>query len=197
MTITAGQVKTLREKTGAGMMECKNALTEANGDLEAATTLLRKRGLAQAAKRAGRSTSEGMIGHYIHMGGKVGVIVEINCESDFVARTEDFQSLVRDLALHIAASAPLAVSAEEIPAELVERERAVYLEQVKGEGKPENLWDRIVEGKLRRFYEESALLEQPFVKDPDKSVGDLVTEASAKTGEAIRVRRFARFALGD
>lgn len=197
MAISAAQVKELRDRTGAGMLECKKALEESSGDIESAIDFLRARGTAKAAKRAGREATEGAIGSYVHMGGKIGVLVEVNCETDFVARTDDFQGLVRDLAMHVAASAPLAVSPEEIPADVVERERAVYVEQVKGEGKPEHLWDRIVEGKLQRFYKENVLLEQPFVKDPDKTVGELVTEVSAKTGEAIRVRRFSRFALGE
>jgi len=197
MAITAEQVKELRERTGAGMMECKRALEETGGDMEAAIDLLRSRGAAKAAKRAGREVREGAIGSYVHMGGKIGVLVEVNCETDFVARTEDFQTLVRDLAMHIAAASPLAVTAEEIPADVVERERAVYLEQVKNEGKPENLWDKIAEGKLKKFYQDNALMQQAFVKDPDKTIEQLVTEVSARTGEKIVVRRFVRFALGE
>ncbi len=197
MAITAEQVKELRERTGAGMMECKRALEETGGDMEAAIDLLRSRGAAKAAKRAGREAREGAIGSYVHMGGKIGVLVEVNCETDFVARTEDFQTLVRDLAMHIAASNPLAVTAEEIPAEVVERERAIFREQVKNEGKPENLWDKIAEGKLKKFFQENALMQQAFVKDPEKTVEQLVTEVSARTGENIVVRRFVRFALGE
>ncbi|HWV35134.1 MAG TPA: translation elongation factor Ts [Thermomicrobiales bacterium] len=197
MAITAAQVKELRDRTGAGMLECKKALEEANGSIEAAIDILRAKGAAKAAKRAAREASEGAIGSYVHMGGKIGVLVEVNCETDFVARTEDFQALVRDIAMHIAAANPLAVSAEEIPEEVVERERAVFREQVRNEGKPENLWDRIVEGKVKRFYQENTLLDQAFVKDPDKTVGQLVTEVSARTGENIVVRRFVRYALGD
>jgi elongation factor Ts len=199
MAISAGQVKELRERTGAGMMECKKALEDANGDLEAAIDLLRSRGAAKAAKRAGREAREGAVGSYIHMGGKIGVLVEVNCETDFVARNESFQKLVRELAMHIAAANPLAVTAEEIPADVVERERAVAREQVRNEGKPENLWDRIVEGKLKKFYQENTLLDQPFVIDPEKykTVRDRVAEAAASTGENIVVRRFARFALGE
>ena len=195
--ITASKVKELRDKTGAGMMECKNALAEANGDMERAIDILRAKGAAKAAKRAEREVKEGAIGSYVHMGGKIGVLVEVGCETDFVARNEAFQTLVRDLAMHVAAAAPLALSAEGISADLVERERGVYLEQVKNEGKPEKMWDKIVEGKLNKFYKESTLLEQPFVKDPDKTVKELITEVAAKTGENIVVRRFVRFALGE
>lgn len=195
--ISAAMVKELRERTGAGMMECKSALTETNGDMEKAIDLLRAKGAAKAAKRAERDVKEGAVGSYVHMGGRIGVLVEVGCETDFVARNDAFQALVRDLAMHVAAAAPLALSAEGIPAEVVERERGVYLEQVKNEGKPEKMWDKIVEGKLNKFYKESTLLEQPFVKDPDKSVKDLITEVAAKTGENIVVRRFVRFALGE
>ena len=197
MAITAAQVKELRERTGAGMLECKRALEETDGNIEAAVDVLRAKGAAKAAKRAGRETREGSIESYIHMGGKIGVLIEVNCETDFVARTEDFQGLVRDLAMHIAAANPLAISAEEIPEDVIERERAVFREQVKAEGKPENLWEKIVEGKLKRFYQDNTLLDQAYVKDPDKTVGQLITEVSAKTGENIVVRRFARFALGE
>lgn len=197
MAITTEQVKELRDRTGAGMLECKRALEEANGDIEAAIDILRAKGAAKAAKRAAREAREGAIGSYIHMGGKIGVLVEVNCETDFVARTEDFRNLVRDIAMHIAAANPLAVTPEQIPAEIVERERAVFREQVKAEGKPEHLWDKIVEGKLKKFYQDNALLEQAFVKDPEKTVGQLVTEVSARTGENIVVRRFVRFALGE
>lgn len=197
MAITAEQVKELRERTGAGMMECKKALEETGGDMEKAIDLLRAKGAAKAAKRAGREAREGAIGSYIHMGGKIGVLVEVNCETDFVARTEDFQTLVRDIAMHIAAANPLAVTPEEIPQEIVERERAIYLQQVKEERRPEHLHERIVEGKLKKFFEDNALLNQAFVKDPEKTVGQLITEVSAKTGENIVVRRFVRYALGE
>ncbi len=197
MAITAAQVKELRDRTGAGMLECKKALEEANGDVEKAVDILRAKGAAKVAKRAGREAREGMVGSYVHMGGKIGVLVEVNCETDFVARTDDFQGLVRDLAMHVAAASPLAVSAEEIPEEIVERERAVFREQVKAEGKPEHLRDRIVDGKLKKFYQDNALVDQAFVKDPDKTVGQLITEVSAKTGENIVVRRFVRYALGE
>jgi elongation factor Ts len=197
MEISSKQVKELRDRTGAGMMECKRALEESKGDLEAAIDLLRSRGAAKAAKRADRETKEGAVGSYIHMGGKIGVLVEVGCETDFVARNDEFQELVRNLAMHIAAASPLAVSSDQIPEDLVERERGVFREQVRQEGKPENLWDRIVEGKLKKYYQENTLLDQPYVRDPDMSVGQLVQEVSAKTGENIVVRRFARYALGE
>jgi elongation factor Ts len=196
--ISAAQVKELRERTGAGMMECKKALQESGGDMERAIDILRARGAAKAAKRAERDAKEGAVASYVHFG-KVGVLIELNCETDFVARNADFQQLARDLAMHIAASSPVAVSAEGIPADVVERERAVYLEQVKNEGKPEKMWDKIVEGKLNRFYKNNTLLDQVFVKDPEmkKTVGEYITEAAAKTGEKIVVRRFVRYALGE
>jgi elongation factor Ts len=199
MAIGAGQVKELRERTGAGMMECKKALEETNGDLEAAIDLLRARGAAKAAKRADRETKEGTIGSYVHSNGKIGVLVELQCETDFVARNDDFQQLARDLAMHIAAAAPLALNADDIPAAVVDREKSVYLEQVRNEGKPEAMQEKIVEGKMRKFYQESTLMGQIFVKDPagKQTIEQLVQEASAKTGEKIVVRRFARFALGD
>ena len=195
--ISASMVKELRERTGSGMMECKKALQESNGDMEKAIDYLRSRGSAKAAKRAEREAKEGAIGSYVHMGGKIGVLVEIGCETDFVARNADFQTLVRDVAMHIAAANPLALNPSDIPAEVVERERGVYAEQVKQEGKPEKMWDKIVEGKLAKFYKESTLLDQPFVKDPDKTVGQYVTEVASKTGENIVIRRFVRFALGE
>src|SRR5690606_19669091 len=186
-TISAGQVKELRERTGAGMMECKKALEEANGDIEAAIDLLRAKGAAKAAKRAERETREGTIGSYVHSNGRLGVLVEVQCETDFVSRNETFQQLARDLAMHIAAMNPLAVAPEEIPAEVVERERAVYLEQVRQEGKPENMHEKIVEGKLRRFYQEQTLMDQVFVKDPagKQTIRELVQEAATKTGENV------------
>lgn len=199
MAIGAGQVKELRERTGAGMMECKKALEETGGNLEAAIDLLRVRGAAKAAKRAERETKEGMIGSYVHTNGKIGVLVEVQCETDFVSRNDAFQQLARDLAMHIAAASPVALDADDVPAELVERERAVYLEQVRSEGKPENMHEKIVEGKLRRFYQESTLMDQIFVKDPagKQTIRQLVQEASAKTGENIVVRRFVRYMLGE
>lgn len=197
IAISAQAVKELRERTGAGMMECKAALTEAGGDTEAAIDILRARGAAKAAKRAEREAREGAVGSYIHMGGKIGVLVEVNCETDFVARNDAFQSLIRDVAMHIAAASPVSIRREDFPAELVERERAVYREQMKESGKPEQIWDKIVDGKLEKFFAEQALLEQPFVKNPDITVGQLITEAASKTGEKIEVRRFTRFALGE
>lgn len=196
MEVTATQVKALRDRTGAGMLECKRALEESDGDLETAIDVLRAKGSAKAAKRSGKEASEGAVGSYVHMGGKIGVLIEVNCETDFVARTDDFQELVKDLAMHIAASNPLAVNADQIPDDVIERERGVFREQLKNEGKPEHLWDRIAEGKLEKFYRDNALLDQPFVKDQDKSVGEVVTETAARTGEKIVVRRFVRFELG-
>jgi elongation factor Ts len=197
--IGAGQVKELRERTGAGMMECKKALEETNGNVEAAIDLLRARGAARAAKRGERETREGVIGSYVHTDRRIAVLVEVQCETDFVARTEVFQRLARDLAMHIAATNPLALDAASIAPEVVERERAVYLEQVRNEGKPANIHEKIVEGKMRRFYQESALLEQVFVKAEDgkQTVKQVVQEAATKTGENIVVRRFVRFALGE
>jgi elongation factor Ts len=195
--ISAKDVKELRDRTGAGMMECKGALSEAGGDMERAIDILRAKGAAKAAKRAERETKEGAVGSYIHMGGKIGVLVEVGCETDFVARNDEFQKLVRDIAMHIAAANPVAVRREDFDADLVERERGVYREQMKESGKPEHIWDKIVDGKIEKFYAEQALLEQPFVKDPDITVAELITRASAKTGEKVEVRRFARFALGE
>ena len=195
--ISAKDVKELRDRTGAGMMECKGALSEAGGDMERAIDILRAKGAAKAAKRAERETKEGAIGSYIHMGGKIGVLVEMGCETDFVARNDEFQKLVRDVAMHIAAASPVAVRREDFPADLLERERGVYREQMKESGKPEHIWDKIIDGKVEKFYAEQALLEQPFVKDPDITVGELITRAAAKTGEKVEVRRFARFALGE
>ena len=197
MAISAKDVKELRERTGVGMMECKGALEEAGGDMEKAIDLLRARGAAKAAKRSTREASEGAVGAYVHMGGKIGVLVEVNCETDFVARNEAFQQLVRDIAMHIAAANPTAVRREEFSPELVERERAVYMEQMKESGKPEKIWDKIVEGKLDKFYQDSALLEQPFVKNPDQTIAQLITDVSAKMGENIVVRRFTRYSLGE
>jgi elongation factor Ts len=196
MSISAKDVKALRDRTGAGMMDCKRALAETEGDIEAAIDLLRAKGAAKAAKRAEKETNEGTIGHYLHFGGRIGVMVEVNCETDFVANTDDFKGLARDLAMHIAASNPVAVSEADLPEELVERERQVYLEQVKNEGKPDHIAEKIVEGKLRKFFEENTLLKQAFVKNPDQTIDELVTAVSAKTGEKITVARFARFAVG-
>jgi elongation factor Ts len=198
MAISAKEVKELRDRTGAGMMECKSALEEANGNMENAIDILRTRGAAKAAKRAAtREASEGVVGSYIHMGGKIGVLVEVNCETDFVAKTDQFQQLVRDIAMHVAAANPTAVRREEVPADLVERERAIYVEQMRESGKPEKIWDKIVEGKMEKYFAESTLLEQPFVKNPDQTVSQLIAEVSGKTGEKIEVRRFTRYGLGD
>jgi elongation factor Ts len=201
MTITAEMVRALREKTGAGMMECKKALTEAGGDEEQAVEILRKAGLASAKKREGRIAAEGIVGSYIHMGGKVGVLVEVNCETDFVARTEDFQKFVKDIAMHICASEPLYVHKEEIPAEVVEKERDIARGQAqadpKNANKPANIIEKMVEGRLEKFYTESVLLEQPFVKDQAITIGELVTQLTAKTGEKVSIRRFTRYKMGE
>jgi elongation factor Ts len=197
MEITAAMVKKLRDITGAGMMECKAALTEAKGNMEEATTILRKRGLAQASKKAGRSTNEGLIGSYIHMGGKIGVLVEINCESDFVARTDDFQNLAREIAMHIAAASPLYVRREDVPGDVVDREREIYRAQMEGQNKPQQVIDKIVEGKLNSFYEQVCLLDQPSIRDPKVTIGQLVAQAIATLGENIAVPRFVRFKLGE
>jgi elongation factor Ts len=197
MEITAAMVKKLRDLTGAGMMECKAALTEANGDMEEATTILRKRGLAQATKKAGRSTNEGLIGNYIHMGGKIGVLVEVNCESDFVARTEDFQSLAREIAMHVAAASPQYVRREEVPADVLERERGIYRSQMEGQNKPPQVIEKIVEGKLNSFYEQVCLFDQPSIRDPKVTIGQTVQAAIAKLGENISIARFVRFKLGE
>ena len=195
--ITAALVKKLRDMTGAGMMECKAALTEANGDLEAANTILRKRGLAQATKKAGRSTNEGLIGSYIHMGGKIGVLVEINCESDFVARTDDFQNLAREVAMHIAAASPQYVKREDVPADVLDREKDIYRAQMEGQNKPAAVIEKIVEGKLGSFYEQVCLLDQPSIRDPKVTIGQAVQSAIAKLGENISVARFVRFKVGE
>jgi elongation factor Ts len=197
MEITAAMVKKLRDLTGAGMMECKAALTEANGNIDEATTILRKRGLAQATKKAGRSTNEGLVGSYIHMGGKIGVLVEVNCESDFVARTDDFQNLARELAMHVAAANPTYVRRDEIPPDVLDRERAIYRSQMEGQNKPENVIEKIVEGKLNSFYEQVCLLDQPSIRDPKVTIGQVVQAAIAKMGENITIPRFVRFKLGE
>jgi elongation factor Ts len=196
-TISADLVKQLRDKTGAGMMECKAALSEAGGNLEEAVTLLRKRGLAQAAKRAGRATAQGLIGSYIHLGGKIGVLVEVDCESDFVARTEDFQNLVKEIAMHIAAADPRWVRREDVPAEAIEKEKAIYRAQMENTGKPAHVLDKIVEGKLGSFYSQFVLLDQPSIRDGAMTVAQVVAQASAKTGENIQVNRFVRFRVGE
>jgi elongation factor Ts len=195
--ISAELVKKLRDQTAAGMMECKAALTEANGNLDEATTILRKRGLASAAKKAGRSTSQGVVGSYIHLGGKVGVLVEVNCESDFVARTEQFQTLVKEIAMHIAAADPRYVRREEVPADELEKEKSIYRAQFETSGKPAAVIEKIVEGKLGSFYTQTVLLEQPSIRDAAVSIQQLVAEVSAKVGENITVSRFARFRVGE
>jgi len=199
--ITAAAVKQLREKTGAGMMECKNALVEAGGNEEQAIDILRRRGLASAKKREGRIAAEGIVGSYIHMGGKVGVLVELNCETDFVARGDEFQQLVKDIAMHIAAAEPRYVTREDVPADVLEKEREIATAQAKNDPKnakkPEQVIEKIVDGRMNKFYEEAVLIDQPFVKDPAKTVGELVTEKVAKTGERIAIRRFTRYKMGE
>lgn len=195
--ISANLVKELRERTGAGMMDCKKALEEANGDIEKAIEILREKGLAAAAKRAGRITAEGLVEAYIHGGGRIGVLLEINCETDFVAKTEEFKELAKDIAMQIAASKPLYVSREEVPEEVVEKEKSILRAQALNEGKPEKIVEKMVEGRIEKFYKEVCLLEQPFIKDPDKSVQQLITEKIAKIGENISVRRFVRYELGE
>jgi elongation factor Ts len=199
--VTAGAIKALREKTGAGMMECKKALTEATGNEERAIEILRERGLASAKKKEGRVATEGVVGSYIHMGGKVGVLVEVNCETDFVARGEEFQQLVKDIAMHIAAAEPRYVAREDVAGETLDKEREIALAQAKNDpknaNKPDQVIDKIVEGRLNKFYEEFVLFDQPFIKDPAKTVGELVTEKVAKTGEKVTIRRFARYKMGE
>jgi elongation factor Ts len=196
-TISAEMVKQLREKTGSGIMDCKQALTESDGDLEKAVEFLRKKGLATAAKRAGRAMSEGIVQSYIHMGGKLGVMVEVNCETDFVAKNEDFQEFARNMAMHIAASNPLGITPEDIPQEIINKEMEIYRAQAKELGKPDNIVDKIAEGKLNKFIKDNCLLNQPYVRDPDKTVADLLNELIAKIGENITVKRYVRFQLGE
>ncbi len=195
--ISAAMVKQLREKTGAGMMDCKNALSEVEGDVEKAIELLRKKGLATAQKRAGRALSEGMIQSYIHMTGKLGVLVEVNCETDFVAKNEDFQEFTKNIAMHIAATNPLGITPEDISQEIIEKEKEIYRAQALDMGKPENVVDKIVEGKLKKFYEESCLLNQPYVRDTDISITDLLNQMIAKIGENISIKRFVRYQIGE
>jgi len=195
--ITAQAVKDLREATGLGMMDCKKALQETGGDMEKAVDYLRKKGLAAMEKRAARQASEGVITAYIHPGSRLGVLLEVNCETDFVARTEDFQAFAKDVAMHIAASRPLAVDRDGIPAATVEHERGIYLEQAANEGKPAHIAQKIVDGRLEKYYQDVCLLEQPFVKDPDQSIRDLLTAITAKIGEKITIRRFSCFRLGE
>ena len=197
MSISAEQVRELREKTGAGIMDCKKALSESSGDVQKATEFLRKKGLASADKKASRTTSDGLINSYIHAGGKIGVMVEINCETDFVARTEDFQDLCKDISMHIAAANPLFVKREDVPADVLEKEKAVFEAQAKESGKPENVMEKIVTGRINKYLAEICLMEQVFVKDPDKTITDLVKEKIAKLGENITIPRFARFQLGE
>lgn len=197
VAITARDVAALRGQTGAGMMDCKKALQETEGDIQKAIDLLRSRGIAKAEKRSGKSASEGHVGSYIHFNGRVGVLVEVNCETDFVARTDDFQTLVKDLALHIASARPVGVSAADVPVDVVEREKAIFETQVAESGKPEAVRQKIVEGKLKKFFSEQVLLDQPFVKSDKQSVGQLIKEVAGKVGENIIVRRFVRFELGE
>jgi elongation factor Ts len=197
VTISPKQVSELRARTSAGMMDCKKALEEAGGDMDKAAEILRKKGIAKAEKRAGRTAAQGTIVSYIHHNGQVGVLLELNSETDFVARNEAFQQLARDIALHIASADPIGVTPEDIPADLLERERRIAEEQVAAEGKPENVRAKIVEGKLKKFVAERTLTEQPYVKDDTKTVGQLIKEVSGKVGEAVHVRRFARFKIGE
>jgi elongation factor Ts len=197
MQVTPQLVKELRERTGAGMMDCKRALVDTDGDVEKAIELLRKQGMATAAKKAGRLAAEGVVGSYIHAGGRIGVLLEVNCETDFVARTDDFQGLVKDLAMHIAAADPRFVSREEVTEGVLAKERAIYRDQAVESGKPENVVDRIVEGKIEKFFSEAVLMEQAFIKNPDVTVQEMVTEVIAKLGENIQVRRFSRFEVGE
>jgi elongation factor Ts len=197
MATTAKDVAVLRERTGAGMMDCKKALDETSGDIDKAVELLRAKGSAKADKRAGRQTKEGMIANYIHHNGKIAVLVELNCETDFVARTDDFQQLGKWIAEHVAAAAPIAVDKDQVPADKIESERRIFHEQVRASGKPENMIEKIVEGKVQAFYKDVALMHQEWVRDGSKTIGDLVKEVSAKTGENVQVRRFVRYQLGE
>ncbi len=197
VTFTAKDVQELRRRTGAGMMECKKALEETAGDMEKAVEYLRKKGIAKAEKRAGRTTSEGVITSYIHPPGKIGVLVELNCETDFVARTDDFKTLAREIAMHIASAAPLSVDKEGVPADAVDRERRIAEEQVRASGKPDHLVAKIVDGKLESYYKQVALLSQPWIREDKKTIGDLVKEASSRLGENVQVRRFVRFQMGE
>jgi elongation factor Ts len=197
MGISAAQVKELREKTGAGMMDCKAALQESGGDVEKAVDHLRKEGILKAAKRAERATGQGLIASYVHAGSKLAVLVEINCETDFVAKTDLFQTFSKDVALHVAAQSPLVIQREELPQDVLERERSIYTEQALASGKPENIVARIVDGKIGKYYSEVCLLEQPFVKDTDITIGDLLTQTIATLGENIRIARFVRMELGE
>ena len=197
MAFTAADVKTLRERTGVGMMDCKKALVEANGDMEKAVELLREKGMAAAAKKASRIAAEGIVDSYIHMGGKIGVLVEVNCETDFVAKNDGFRAFVRDIAMQIAASKPEYVTKEEVPAEAVEKEREILRAQALNEGKPEKIVDKMVEGRIAKYYREVCLMEQPFVKDPDKTIAQYLNEQVAAIGEKISIRRFVRYEMGE
>jgi len=196
LEITASMVRELREKTNVGMMDCKKALQDTGGDMDKAVDLLRQKGLAKAMKRAGREATEGMVHAYIHSGGRIGVLIEVNCETDFAGKSEDFQEFVKNVAMHIAAASPLGIQREDIPQEVVERERAIYMAQAAESGKPANIVEKMVEGKMRKFYEENLLLEQAYVREPDKTIQDYLNELTAKIGEKILIRRFARFQLG-
>ena len=195
--ISAALVKQLREKTGAGIMDCKEALTESDGDMEKAVAFLRKKGLATAAKRAGRAMSEGVVHSYIHTGGKIGVLVEVNCETDFVAKTDDFQDLAKNIAMHIAATSPLGINEEDVPEDVVEKEKEIYRAQALEQGKPEKILDKIIDGKLSKFFKENCLMNQPYVRNPDITIADLLNEAIAKIGENISIRRFTRYQIGE
>lgn len=197
MEVSSSMVKDLREKTGSGMMDCKKALAESGGNFEKAVDYLRQKGLATAARRAGKVASEGQIGSYVHAGGKIGVMLEVNCETDFVAKTDDFHAFAKDVAMHIAASSPLYIQRENVPPEALEREREIYRAQAREAGKPEKIMEKIVEGKLEKYYSEVCLLEQPFIKDPDRTVQDLLNGLIGKLGEKVEVRRFIRFQVGE
>ncbi len=197
MSIDASAVKELREISGAGMMDCKRALQEANNDIKKAMEVLRKAGVAKAQKKAGRSASDGIVMPYIHPGSKLGVMIEVNCETDFVAKTDDFQSMVRDIAMHIAASNPIAVNIEDVPNDILETEKEIYADQARKSGKPENIIDKMIEGRISKFYQENVLMEQSFVKDPNQTIADVLTDMVAKLGENIVIARFVRFQLGE
>ena len=197
MTISTSIIKELREKTGVGIMDCKAALSECNGDIDKAIDYLRKKGIATAKKRGGRATSQGQVQAYIHAGGKIGVLVEANCETDFTGKTDDFTNFVKDIAIQVAATSPVAIDRDSVPEDLLEKEKAIYASQAQSTGKPEKVIEKIVEGKLNKYYAEACLLEQPFVKNPDITVQDLLNELIAKTGENIVIRRFVRFQLGE
>ena len=195
--ISAGMVKQLREKSGAGIMDCKQALAECEGDIEKASDFLRKKGLATAKKRAGRATMQGAVQSYIHMGGKIGVLVEVNCETDFVAKTDDFLEFVKNIAMHVAASNPVGITEEDVPQDVIEKEKEIYRAQALEMGKPEKMVDKIAEGKLNKFFKESCLMSQPYVKDPNMTITDYLNDVIAKTGEKITIKRFARFQIGE